>query len=368
MHDDELLYNIALTKVEHVGAITAKTLISYCGSAKDVFKEKKSKLLRIPLAGRMVVNAIHKDDPLQKAEKELQFILKNNIGVLFYTDTDYPDRLKVYSDSPVLLYYKGNVTLNYKRVISIVGTRRITEYGQNLVTQLIEGVGAYDVLVVSGLAYGVDSLTHKLCVERKIPTIGVLGHGLDRIYPAENKKLSLQMTECGGLLSEFGMNTKPDRENFPMRNRIVAGMADAVVVIETRQNGGSMITAELANSYNKDVFTFPGRTTDEFSAGCNYLIKTHKAHLIENAEDLMLNMRWDSNSTVVKPVQQKLLFDLTEDEKQIISILEKEHEIQIDELTDHLNFSPGLLASLLLHLEFTGLIRSLPGKRYSLVQ
>ncbi len=368
MHNDELLYNIALTKVEKVGAVTAKTLLSYCGNAKEVFKEKKYKLLKIPLVGSMVVNALQKPEVFLKAEKELEFVLKNNIRVLFYSEPEYPDRLKNQADSPVLLYYKGNANLNHKRIISVVGTRRITEYGKSIVQQLIEGISSFDIMVVSGLAYGVDSLSHKLCVEQNIPTIGVLGHGLDRIYPAENKKLSLQMINCGGLLTEFGIHTKPDRENFPMRNRIVAGMSDAIIVIETKRNGGSMITAELANSYNKDVFTYPGRIYDTLSSGCNYLIKSHKAYLIENPEDLLNNMGWDVSSSEKKQVQQKLIFDLTEDEQKIISCLQKETEVQIDEFCEQLNLSPGILASLLLHLEFNGLIRSLPGKRYSLSQ
>lgn len=368
MQNDELLYNIALTKIEKVGAITAKTLISYCGSAKEIFNEKKSRLLKIPQVGSAIAHAIKDDHVFEKAEEEIKYIQKNNITVLFYLNDDYPSRLKNYHDSPILLYFKGNADLNHDKIISVVGTRRITEYGKDLVTQLIKDLANQHILVVSGLAYGVDSLAHKFCVSENIPTVGVLGHGLDRIYPMENKKLSLQMLDCGGLLTEFGIHTKPDRENFPMRNRIVAGMCDAVVVIETKRDGGSMITAEIANNYNKDVFAYPGRTHDALSSGCNYLIKNHKAQLIENAEDLILNMRWDVNDSGLKHIQQKLFIDLTQEEESIVKILQKDNEVHIDVFHQNLEFSPSKLASLLLQLEFNGVIKSLPGKRYSLIQ
>jgi DNA processing protein len=368
MHNDELLYNIALTKVENVGAITAKTLISYCGSAKSVFEERKSKLIRIPQVGSAIAHAIKDKSALEKAEKEIDYIQKHRIQVYFYLDENYPYRLKNYNDCPLLLYYNGNADLNQDKIIAVVGTRRITEYGKDLVTQLIKGISHQPILVVSGLAYGVDSLAHKLCVVENIPTIGVLGHGLDRIYPLENKKLACQMTEHGGLLTEFGINTNPDRENFPMRNRIVAGMCDAVVVVETKRDGGSMITAEIANNYNKDVYAFPGRTHDLYSNGCLHLIKNHKAQLIENAEDLILNMRWDVNTTGDKQIQQQLFIDLNEDEQALVDLLQKDNEVHVDVFYQNLELSPSKLASLLLNLEFNGIIKSLPGKRYSLVQ
>jgi DNA processing protein len=368
MQNDELLYNIALTKVEKVGAVTAKTLISYCGSAKEVFNERKTKLVKIPQVGFAIASAIKANHVLEKAEKEIAFIQENDIQVLFYLNDDYPYRLKNYNDSPILLYYKGNADLNQEKIIAVVGTRRISEYGKDIVMQLIKGIGEQNILVVSGLAYGVDSMAHKQCVLEQIPTVGVLGHGLDRIYPFENKKLSMQMLECGGLLTEFGMNTKPDRENFPMRNRIVAGMCDAVIIVETKRDGGSMITAEIANNYNKDVFAYPGRNHDLLSSGCNYLIKSHKAQLIENPDDLILNMRWDVTNTSNKQVQQKLFIELTEEEQLIVNILQKDNVVHVDVFYQNLELSPSKLASLLLNLEFNGVIKSLPGKRYSLIQ
>ncbi len=368
MQNDELLYNIALTKIDKVGAVTAKTLISYCGSAKEIFKEHKSRLMKIPQVGSAIANATKDKVVFEKAEKEIEFILKNEVNVLFYLDDNYPYRLKNYTDSPVILYYQGNANLNKEKVIAVVGTRRITEYGKDLVSHLIKGIVDQDILVVSGLAYGVDSLAHKLCVHEQIHTVGVLGHGLDRIYPLENKKLSLQMLKCGGLLTEFGIDTKPDRENFPMRNRIVAGMSDAVVVVETKRDGGSMITAEIANNYNKDVFAFPGRINDNLSSGCNYLIKNHKAQLIESPEDLILNMRWDVSNTRNKQIQQKMFIDLTDEEQSIVKILQNGNDAHVDIFYQNLELSPSKLASVLLHLEFNGVIKALPGKKYSLIQ
>ncbi|MGB4969245.1 MAG: DNA-processing protein DprA [Saprospiraceae bacterium] len=367
MQNEDLLYTIALTKVENVGAVTAKTLISYCGNANAVFKEKISNLMRIPYIGGTIAKSIRDPGNLKKAEKEIEFVLKNKITVLTYLDENYPYRLKNYHDSPVLVYYQGNANLNQDKIISVVGTRRITEYGKNLVNSLIHEIKHLDILVLSGLAYGVDSAAHKACVEEHVYTVGVLGHGLDRIYPADNKKLSLQMLQYGGLLTEFGMDTKPDRENFPMRNRIVAGMSDAVIVVETLKEGGSMITAEYANNYHKDVFAFPGKTNDNFSSGCNYLIKNHKAQLIENAEDLILNMRWDIPGKPTKTIQQKLFLDLDADEQNIVNILQKDNLVHVDIFHQNLDLSPSKLASLLLNLEFNGVLKSLPGKRYSLI-
>lgn len=367
MSTNELLYKIALTKIENVGAVTAKTLISYCGSAKAVFEQKSSALMKIPQIGNVISHAIRDTEIFKKAEAEIRFIEKNQIKVLFYLDDHYPHRLKNYQDSPVLLYYMGNADLNADKIIAVVGTRRISEYGKDLVTQLIHDIAGQQILVVSGLAYGVDSLAHKLCLQDKIETIGVLGHGLDRIYPLENKNLSQQMIHCGGLLTEFGSGTKPDRENFPMRNRIVAGMSDAIIVIETRRDGGSMITAEIANSYNKDVFAFPGKIADGISNGCHHLIKTNKAQLIENATDLICNMNWDVQHLSNRVQQQKLFIELTEDETQVVKLLQTSEEIHVDSFHKNLNLSPGKLAGLLLNLEFQGIVKSLPGKRYALI-
>ena len=367
MHNDELLYAVALTKIEKVGAVTAKNLISYCGSPQAVLKEKKQHLLRIPQIGEGIAQAIQDPTIFSKAEEELRFTEQEQIQVIYYQDALYRSRLNNYQDSPLILYYKGTSNLNQEKIIAVVGTRKVTEYGKKLIQQLIDGIRDLNILVVSGLAYGVDSLAHKKCVEEHIETIGILGHGLDRMYPEVNTQLAKQMQRHGGVLTEFGMNTKPDRENFPKRNRIVAGMSDAVLVIETLREGGSMITASYANQYNKDVFAVPGKTSDVYSSGCNFLIKNHQAQLIESAEDLILNMRWDVAAKSPKGIQQSLFVELDASEKQLIEILQNNNAVSIDYFYQNTEFSPSQLASVLLNLEFKGLVQLEPGKKYSLV-
>src|SRR5215217_203962 len=253
------LHQIALTFLNNIGPASAKALMSYFGEAESIFKVPAKKLLKVPGIGEKTVASLNFDDALRKAEAEMRFIEKQGIDVLFYTDAEYPKRLKNCVDSPVLLYNKGKANLNNARVVSIVGTRNITEYGRDLCKQLVEELRQYDVLIVSGLALGVDVAAHKECLKHSVPTVGVVGHGLDRLYPSANSSTADKMLENGGLLSEYPSGTKPDRENFPQRNRIVAGMADVTVVIEAGIKGGALITAEIANSYNRDVFAFPGR-------------------------------------------------------------------------------------------------------------
>ncbi|MBC7886069.1 MAG: DNA-protecting protein DprA, partial [Saprospiraceae bacterium] len=283
MSTQDILYLIALTKLPKVGPVIAKNLISYCGGVEEVFKVGKKSLLKIPGIGQAVTENFDTVGAMKLAEKEMKFIEKNHINVLSYLDEDYPKRLSNFDSSPVILYYKGNVNLNHHRTVAIVGTRRPSEYGKIMCDRIIEGLLSYNVLLVSGLAFGVDAAAHRKCVETGIPTLGILGHGLDIIYPSEHKALSKKMIENGGVLTEFPSETKPDRENFPMRNRIIASISDVVVVIESKRKGGSIITAEFANEYNKDVFAVPGSVTDELSEGCNKLIKQNKAHLIESA-------------------------------------------------------------------------------------
>lgn len=367
MKPSELLYNIAITKIDSVGPILGKSLISYCGSSEAVFLEKKHRLMKIPGVGEHVANQIIKSDALVKAEEEMKFIDTQRIEVLFYLNEKYPSRLKHYPDAPILLYFRGNINLNAERVVSIVGTRRITEYGKQLTQQLIKSLQPYGVLIVSGLAHGVDTTAHKNSLQEHMNTVGVLAHGLDRIYPQENYHLAEKMTLSGGLLTEFPSNTNPDRENFPMRNRIVAGMADAVVIVETKRDGGSMITAEYANEYNKDVFAYPGRVGDTYSSGCLHLLKNNKASLIETGEDLIQLLRWDQDlQNATRKMQKELFIDFTEDEEIIINLIKQYSEPHIDQFHQHLNFTPGELASHLLNLEFKNAIRSLPGKKYTL--
>jgi DNA processing protein len=364
---NDLLYLIALTQTENIGPIIAKQLIGYCGGAEAVFKEKPSRLLKIPGIGMQTVSGLKNKDSITKAEKELHFIQKENIKALVQSDSLYPGRLKHFPDSPLVLFFKGEADLNTEHVVSIVGTRNISSYGKHLTEQLIQHLAEFEVLVISGLAYGVDSAAHRVSLLNDIPTVGVLGHGLDRIYPAENKSLAAKMLTKGGLLTEFCSNTKPDRQNFPMRNRIVAGMSDAIVVIETKSGGGSLITAEFGNEYNKDVFAFPGKVGDELSAGCNQLIKNHKAHLIESGEDLTEMLRWEKPGNVRhKQVKKELFVNFTEDEDKVVQMIRSKQKVNIDLLSHCLNFTPSQLANILLNLQFKGVVQEMPGKTYSI--
>lgn len=363
MPNETLINQIAITLIPGIGDVVGKKLISYCGSVDAVFNEKKSALLKIPGIGDVTVNNIVNHSSFKRAEQELMFIEKNKITPLFYTNKKYPRRLLNCDDGPLLLYYKGTANLNKSRIISFVGTRRATDNGRNICEKFIEGLKNKGILIVSGLAYGIDSCAHQSALNLNIETVGVLGHGLDRLYPAQNSRLAAAMIENGGLLTEFKSNTKPDRENFPKRNRIVAGMSDATIVIESAATGGALITADIANSYNRDVFAIPGRVTDNYSEGCNKLIKTNREVLAESPNDIAYIMGWDDSKAEVK-AQRELFFALTTEQKQILNIIENHDEIHIDNIAFQSRLSTSKIASALLTLEFEGLIRTLPGKVY----
>jgi DNA protecting protein DprA len=314
---EDLKFRIALTLLDGVGSVTARNLVSYCGSVEAVFKEKKKNLERIPGIGPVTAEKIVSGQPFSRAEEECAFIEKHHIKPLFYLDKDFPSRLKNCTDAPVMLYYKGTSNLNHHRMIALVGTRNASDYGKQVTEKMVEELKAYDVIIVSGLAYGIDITAHKAALKYNMETIGVLAHGLDRIYPALHKSTAEKMMEQGGLLTEYMTCTRPDRENFPQRNRIVAGMCDAVVIIEAAKTGGALITADIANSYNRDVFAVPGRTIDTYSLGCNHFIKTNKAALVESATDIAEMMQWNiANKPAEKPKQRKLFVELSEEEKQ----------------------------------------------------
>ncbi len=363
-----LLNQLALTFVPGIGDVLAKNLISYCGSAEEIFKTPRQKLLQIPGIGPKMTASILNAGCFSRAEKEIKFIEKNKIRAIFFTDAAYPKRLKSCIDAPMMLFYHGNADLNRQRIISIVGTRKATHYGRQLCEELIGSLKNHQVTVVSGLAYGIDICAHKACVKHHLPTIGILGHGLDRLYPAVHRNTAEKMIENGGLLTEFPSESNPDRENFPKRNRIIAGMADATIVVEASIKGGALITAEIANSYNRDVFTFPGRIGDEFSEGCNFLVRFNKAGLLTSYADLAEQLGWLDNVLPVK--KQQLLFplDLTANEKQIFETLQADGQTGIDDLSIKTNLPVSILAMNLLNLEMQGLVRALPGKSYNLVR
>lgn len=360
------LHKIALTFIKSIGPVHAKNLLAYCGSAEAVFSATKSQLLQIPGIGSKTVEAVLNTTALRRAEEEINFVEKHGIEVLFFSDKNYPNRLKNCYDSPILLYFKGKADLNQPKIISVVGSRNATEYGRSLCKQICEILAPYNVLIVSGLAYGIDVAIHKECISQRITTVGVLGHGLDRLYPQVHKSVSQKMVLNGGLLSEFPILTNPDRQNFPQRNRIIAGISDATLVVEASIKGGALITAEIANSYNKDVFAFPGRTNDLLSEGCNFLIKTNRAGLINNAKDLIYYLNWDEQiTTVKKQVQISMPINLTANEHKVIDVLQY-GQLSIDELCITLSIQQSKLAIVMLTLEMQGLIISLPGKVYKL--
>ncbi len=363
MNSGNHYYMMALTLIPGIGPVNAKSLVSYCGSAEEIFHTKKHLLVKVPGIGETIADAIIHQKVLERADQEMAFIEKHDIRCLTFTDKEYPERLKQCVDSPIVLYFAGNADLNAEKIIGIVGTRNSTEYGKHICDQLIEDIRSEGILVASGLAYGIDIAAHKACVKKNVPTVGVLAHGLDRIYPHAHKEVAKKMVENGGLLTEFMCVTNPDRQNFPKRNRIVAGMVDALIVVETGINGGAVITALLADSYNRDVFAFPGQIHAPVSKGCNALIKSNRAALIENAQDLLSFMRW-TEADKPQRIQRQLFVELNPEEESVYTFIREKHEAGIDEITLNNDLTPSVIAGCLLNLEFQGLIQALPGKRF----
>ena len=331
---DKRIYQIGLTMINGVGDILARHLLQALGEAEAVFTEKQQLLGRIP----GIAAEIKRPEILQRAEKELAFIEKNNISCYYLTDTDYPVRLRECPDAPILFYFKGNTNLDATRIISIVGTRNATEYGRELTESLIKDLAKVipDLLVVSGLAYGIDICAHRNALYNRLPTVAVLAHGLDRIYPSCHRNTAVEMLESGGLLTDFPSGTEPDRPNFLRRNRIVAGISDCTIVVESAEKGGSLVTADIAFSYGRDVYSFPGRVGDSHSKGCNNLIRQNKAGLITSADDLLSALCWDIQAGAT-PVLASVL------------------EIPVHQLS-----------MLLFELEINGKVKALPGNLYKL--
>lgn len=363
--DSELLHTLALTYAKGIGDITGRKLITHFGSAENLFRE-----IRSPLPSSSVTPALKKalSDPqlFNLAERELSFASANGIEVSSVFDHSYPFRLKECADAPLVLFRKGAASLDGPRVIAVVGTRRSTEYGKELVEGLITDLAAYNTVVVSGLAFGIDIIAHRASLSCGLSTVAVVAHGLDRIYPGQHKKYVLEMLEQdGAIVSDFPSGTNPDKENFPKRNRIIAGLADAVIVAEARETGGALITADIANSYGREVFAFPGRVNDPASKGCLRLIRNNQAALITCGADLVKAMRWDEKRSL--PKQPSLFLSLTEDEDQLVTIIKTSETADIDTLSIATGWNTGKIAATLLNLELNGVIRSLPGKIYRLV-
>jgi DNA processing protein len=361
----ELLYRTALTKIPKVGAVTSKNLIAHFGSAEGIFKARRSDLTHIGGIGEVIANSIFSSDVLRWAENELQFIADNNIQVLFHTDDNYPRRLRMLNDCPMQLYYHGNTDLNAARVVGIVGTRHPSTYGTRLCEEIVDGLAQYKPLIISGLAYGIDITAHRRCVDKNLPTVGIMGNGLQRIYPHDHRASAAEMCKNGGLLTEYPSDQSPDAMHFPMRNRIIAGMCDAMIVVETANKGGSMITANMAIDYDRELFAVPGRADDKKSKGCNDLIRRQKAHLMESAEDLAKHLSWTEMDAKKAAPQASLFVELNEVEELIVKSLKKyENGAVIDALSYDTLLPQSRLAAVLLSLEFKGVIRALPGKRF----
>ena len=363
------IFNIAITQIPGIGDITGKKLIDFCGSVEAVFKEKKQLLMKIPGLGESLVASIinGRDAAFKRAEKEIEFIERFKIVSIFYTDENYPHRLKNCNDAPMMLYYKGNADLNKSKILSIVGTRSATDYGKDCCMKIIADFADIDALVISGLAHGIDTCAHKEALKNNLETVAVLAHGLDRIYPQINRDLAHRMIDQGGLLTDYMSETNPDRENFPKRNRIIAGLSDATIVIEAARKGGALITADIANSYNRDVFAVPGKIGDKYSIGCNNFIKTNRAALIQSGDDIKYFLGWDLEKKKTEVIQRKLFINLEPDEEKIVNLLTAQTQMSIDGICIDLQIPMSRVSAALLNLEFEGIVRTLPGKMYSLL-
>lgn len=354
--------------VPGIGGILARNLVSYLGSVKQIFTTPQNRLMKIPGIGEGLAQRICESGYLEAAHREIDFIEKNNVRVYFYLDDNYPLRFRQCADAPILFYMKGNADLESQKIISIVGTRKATDYGRQVCDELIRDIAevGHEVLIVSGMAYGIDIQAHKSALKYGMPTVGVLGHGLDVLYPRSHINTAHAMVTQGGLLSDFPSQSIIDRGNFVRRNRLIAGLSDATIVIESGAKGGALITAEIAASYDRDVYAFPGRSVDPYSKGCNFLIKNNVAALIENAGDLMLMLGWNQPGRQRQPVQQLLFEDLSEEEQLITGQLHRNGKVFIDTLKHSTRLPMNRLSGLLLTLEFKGILEALPGKMYRL--
>jgi DNA processing protein len=369
MNEQELFYLLALQKVDGVGDIMAKKLIANCGNAESIFKNKSSQLIKIDGVGDILVKNLKSNTIFESAEKELKYIKNNEIKTLFFQDENYPEKLKHCIDGPLLMFASGDFEINKRKIISIVGTRQITSYGTEFCKKLIADLAPLNPIIVSGFAYGVDIVAHQAAMEHNLTTIGVVAHGLNQIYPKVHTKYVAKMEKNGGFLTEYWSDSNPEKENFVKRNRIVAGMSEATIVIESAEKGGSLITANLANDYNRDVFAVPGRISDKFSQGCNNLIKTQRANLLNCAADLIYILNWEieSKSSKSKTVQKQLFVTLETDEQKIYDYLQKNGKQLLDIIALECEFPIFRISGLLLNMELKGVIRPLPGKLFEAI-
>ncbi|QIH38989.1 DNA-protecting protein DprA [Flavobacterium sp. Sr18] len=366
MKEQDLFYLLALQRIEGVGDIMAKKLLTHFGTAEAVFNTKTSQLAAIDGVGSVLLKNFRDKSVFEKATQELEFIKRNEINAVYFQDEEYPERLKHCIDGPLLLFTSGNINLKNRRIISIVGTRQITSYGTEFCRKLIEDLAPLDPIIVSGFAYGVDIVAHQLAMEYNLQTIGVVAHGLNQIYPKTHKKYVSKVEQNGGFMTEFWSSSNPDKENFVRRNRIVAGMSEATIVIESADRGGSLITANMANDYNRDVFAVPGRVTDKYSQGCNNLIKTQKANVLTSAADLIYILNWDIQKET-KSVQKQLFVSLDDEEQKVYDYLLKTGKELMDIIALRCDFPIYKISGMLLNMELKGVIRPLPGKLFEAI-
>jgi len=371
--ENEKISTLALMHTPGIGAVTIRQLISYCGGASKVFSSDYKKLIKIPGIGDKVARSILKREALSFAEKEYLDCEKSGTQLHFSTDATYPNRLKPLYDAPIVLYSRGNFNFNVQRSVGIVGTRQITEYGRVITETIIKDLVPFNALIVSGLAYGVDIAAHRACLKNGLATIGVMASGLNVIYPAVHKKTAKDMEENGGLVTENALETKPDFMRFPARNRIIAGLSDLTIVVESAKKGGSLITVEFAQNYHREVFAVPGALGNPQSEGCNQLIRDHKASIFTSVQDMADAIGWGSENaqdSTAKSVSSEsaMSFDgFTQDEGAVLSLLRQTGPMLIDDLSWQSGMHLNKLATLLLSLEFQGMVRSMPGKKYGLI-
>ncbi len=372
--EQEIFYAMALTRLTNFNYQQALELYRAVGSAQMLFEHRNEigDILK-DCSPRLVEALKDWDEPMRRAEAELRFMEEHRVRALTLNSDDYPQRLTECPDAPIVLYYTGNADLNQAKVISIVGTRQITAYGQDLIRRFISELRAYcpQVLIVSGLAYGVDINAHRQALENGYETVGVLAHGLDQIYPYRHRDTAAQMLNHGGLLTEFMSQTNADKPNFVRRNRIVAGMADSVILIESAVKGGGLITAEIAQSYARSVFAFPGNVGQPFSEGCNNLIRDNGAGLISNAQDFVKAMGWMDETLRQRAnadgIERNLFPELTPEEQQVVSLLKETNDLQLNIITVKTGIAIGRLTALLFQLEMKGVVRPMAGGMYHLM-
>ena len=367
MTENDLLYILALQKAARIGDTTAKKLINHCGSAEAVLKEKKQNLLKIDGIGSVTISDLFNGNHIEAAEEELKFIKAENIKCHYFTSETYPEKLKHCIDSPILLFEAGNINLNKKHIISVVGARKITTNGIAFCEKLVEELAIYNPVIVSGFAYGTDITAQKAAIKHKLQTIGCLAHGLNQIYPKTHKKYMAEVENNGGFYTDFWSSDPFDRNNFLKRNRIIAGISEATIVIESAEKGGSLVTADIANSYNRDVFAVPGRTTDSQSTGCNNLIKQQKAHLLSTPLDIPYMLNWQLEDNQKPAVQKQFFVELDDNEKVIYNYLKENDKQLLDVIALKCNMPTYKLAGLLLNMELKGMIRPLPGKLFEVL-